>query len=96
MPGFITCPKFRTNWDLYSLQELKVTYDKVMRLLWEGPHGEYLAMQAIFGLEVANHAASRGDVIAPGMMSQAIMGIVKRDHNDSEEYIDIDGGDNSD
>jgi hypothetical protein len=68
-----------------------------MGMLRVVPHGEYLAMQAIFGLEVANHAASRGDVIAPGMMGRATTGMVKKDDEDAEEYIDIDiGGTDSD
>jgi hypothetical protein len=66
-PGFLGCPKFKINWDMYSFQELKPTlaYDKVMELLHQNPNGEYLALQALFGKEMAMRVANRGEVLAP-------------------------------
>lgn len=63
--GFIGRAKFKVNWELYKLHELKGTYDKVMSLLQQKPIGEFLAMEAIFGRDVAIRAAKREDVIAP-------------------------------
>jgi hypothetical protein len=64
-PGFLGRPKYKINWDMYSLQELKPTYVKVMALLHQNPHGEYLALQALFGKEMAMRVAKRGEVLAP-------------------------------
>ena len=58
---------WKSNWDMYSDKEVKGLYDRVMdHLLNRHPHGEYLAFEAIFGMEVANEVAKKGDAVMPG------------------------------
>jgi hypothetical protein len=64
-PGFIVRAKYKSNWDLYSMGELKKMYQTIMDCLHQKPFGEYRAMNTIFGEDVALRAAERGDVIAP-------------------------------
>jgi hypothetical protein len=57
---------WKSNWEMYSDAEMKPLYDRVMdHLLKRHPHGEYLAVEEIFGAEVAKILAETGQVIMP-------------------------------
>lgn len=68
--GFTKTAKFGQNWHLYPCSELKVMYLNVMSALTNKHYGEYLAMELIFGTDVANKAAKEGQVIAPASTRQ--------------------------
>ena len=63
--------KYKSNWEMKSLAELKPLYDKVMGFLrhQHTEHGEYLAMKELFGNEVALRVAMKGDMKVPGFVT---------------------------
>jgi hypothetical protein len=57
---------WKTNWEMLSDAEVKPLYDKVMgHLLNQHPYGEFLAVQEIFGRDVAMDLEKKGEVIKP-------------------------------
>lgn len=57
---------WKSNWEWYSDKEVKPLYDRVMdHLLNRHPYGEYLALEEIFGQEVAMRLGEGGEVIMP-------------------------------
>jgi hypothetical protein len=57
--------KYKRNFEMKSLAELKPLYDKVMEFLTKTEHGEYLAMRELFGEEVAIRVAMKGEMKVP-------------------------------
>jgi hypothetical protein len=57
---------WKSNWMMLSDTEVKPLYTKVMdHLLHRQPYGEFLAVQEIFGRDVAMELEKRGEVIMP-------------------------------
>ena len=57
---------WKSNWEMYSDAEVKPLYNRVMEhLLKRHPYGEFLAVQEIFGLDVAMELERKGEVIKP-------------------------------
>lgn len=64
--ALIERPSWKSNWRFYSDAEVKPTYDRVMNHLLNGqPHGEFLAVEEIFGRDIANMLADKREVVAP-------------------------------
>jgi hypothetical protein len=60
--GVLKTPRYGSNWELLPLDKLKLQYDKVMNLLTREPHGEYFAIQELFGTSIANMLVKRADI----------------------------------
>jgi hypothetical protein len=57
---------WKTNWEMWSDAEVKPLYNRVMEhLLKRHPYGEFLAIQEIFGRDVAMELEKKGEVIMP-------------------------------
>jgi hypothetical protein len=63
--GVIRGSKYKVNWDFLTMRELKELYERVMGYLTEEHYGEYCAVRALFGKDVADRLAKAGDVIGP-------------------------------
>ncbi|KAF8308458.1 hypothetical protein F5887DRAFT_1092560 [Amanita rubescens] len=62
----ITRACWKTNWEMCSDAEVKPLYNRVMEhLLKRHPYGEFLAVQEIFGRDVAMELEKKGEVIMP-------------------------------
>jgi hypothetical protein len=68
-PTVLRVAKYRINWEMKSLAELRPLYDRVIGFLTGNDHGEYLAMKEIFGEEVAIRTAVRGEMKLPAFIS---------------------------
>lgn len=64
--GIVNVARYKDNWDFKSLPELKELYTRLLVMFDTQPHGEYLAIQEIFGVAVATRLARDGEVITPG------------------------------
>ena len=57
---------WKSNWEMLSDAEVKPLYNRVMEhLLKQHPYGEFLAVQEIFGTDVAMELERKGEVIKP-------------------------------
>ena len=67
---------WKSNWEMLSDADVKPLYDRVMdHLLKQHPHGEFLAVQEIFGRDVAMELERKGEVIKPAHYESA--GVMK-------------------
>lgn len=60
--GVLKTPRYGSNWEMLPLDKLKVQYEKVMKLLTREAHGEYFAMEELFGTSIANMLVKRADI----------------------------------
>lgn len=65
-PSVMAVSRYTNNWKFLSTAELKLMYLRVVGFLEHSPHGEYFAIQHIFGSQVAIRLADLGEVISPG------------------------------
>jgi hypothetical protein len=70
-PGVLKAAKYKINWEMKTLQQLKPLYDKVMVFLQKTEHGEYLAFRELFGEEVAIRVAMKGEMKLPAFVTNA-------------------------
>ncbi len=57
---------WKSNWEMWSDAEVKPLYNRVMdHLLKRHPYGEFLAIQEIFGRDVAMELEKKGEVMMP-------------------------------
>ncbi|KIL64797.1 hypothetical protein M378DRAFT_178583 [Amanita muscaria Koide BX008] len=71
--------KFRKNWDIKTMAELKPLYEKVIGYLTSPTEqfGEYLAMSTVFGEKVAIRAAMRGEMKMPDFITHKEIKVVQ-------------------
>ena len=67
--GIMGPAKYKKNWEMKSIAEIKPLYERIMEYLKKRDFGEYLAMRELFGEEVAIRAGLRGQVKLPGFVS---------------------------
>jgi hypothetical protein len=58
---------YKSNWEMYSDGEVKGLYDRVMKhLVGQEIFGEFLAVEEIFGREIAMELTKKGELVQPG------------------------------
>lgn len=89
--GFLKNAKYRTNWELKRMDEIKRWYGTIMGHIRTSKYGVYFALQELFGVDAANEVAANSNVIKPeGLQPALIVGpsqggsLRRRDGNDDE------------
>jgi len=69
--GVMQSAKYGITWEMLSLRELKPLYLKLRAFLKEKPYGEFHAVSAVFGEDIAIYIAKKGDIFAPPSAGQS-------------------------
>jgi hypothetical protein len=60
--GILTTPRYSKNWEMLPLEKLKPQYERVMTFLTSEAHGEFFAVEELFGTRMATMLVKRGDI----------------------------------
>ncbi|KIL55667.1 hypothetical protein M378DRAFT_17747 [Amanita muscaria Koide BX008] len=72
--------KYKRNFEMKTMGELKPLYDQIMGYLKSGEHGVFLALKALFGEMVAIRIAMQGEINMPDFVAnKAIQAVVAYD-----------------
>lgn len=66
--GVLNTPRYGSNWEMLSLDQIRPKYDRVMGYLTNGPHGEYYAVEYLFGQGMADLLVKRKDIKRAGAL----------------------------
>lgn len=70
-PGVLNTPRYGRNWEMLPLEKIRLRYDRVMQYLTKQPHGEYYAVEYLFGQDMADLLVKRKDIKRAGALKMA-------------------------